>query len=64
MVTVKGKREESKDYSDDDFFHKELYGEHFKTVVFPKLKLKKPKQQIKTVAYNKLPNWIEQTSKS
>ncbi len=36
MVTVKGKREESKDYSDDDFFHKELYwGAFSRTVVLP-----------------------------
>ena len=36
MVTVKGKREESNDYSDDDFFHKELYwGTFSRTVVLP-----------------------------
>ncbi len=36
MVTVKGKREESNDYSEDDFFHKELYwGTFSRTVVLP-----------------------------
>ncbi len=36
MVTVRGKREESKDYSSDDFFHKELYwGSFSRTVVLP-----------------------------
>jgi HSP20 family protein len=36
MVSIKGKREESQDYSDDDFFHKELYwGAFSRTVVLP-----------------------------
>ncbi len=36
MVTIKGKREESHDYSHDDFFHKELYwGTFSRTIVLP-----------------------------
>ena len=36
MVTVRGKREEVHDYSEDDFFHKELYwGSFSRTVVLP-----------------------------
>ncbi len=36
MITVKGKREESHDFSGDDFFHKELYwGSFSRTVMLP-----------------------------
>ncbi len=36
MVTIKGKREESKEASGDDFFHKELYwGSFSRSVVLP-----------------------------
>ncbi len=36
MVTIKGKREESHDYSHDDFFHKELYwGTFSRSIVLP-----------------------------
>ncbi len=36
MITIKGKREESHDFSDDDFFHRELYwGSFSRTVVLP-----------------------------
>lgn len=36
MITIKGKREEMKDFSDDDFFHKELYwGSFSRTIILP-----------------------------
>ena len=36
MITIKGKREETKDFSDDDFFHKELYwGSFSRTIILP-----------------------------
>lgn len=36
MVSIKGHREESNDFSDNDFFHKELYwGSFSRTVVLP-----------------------------
>ena len=36
MITIKGKREESHDFSDDDFFHRELYwGSFSRTVILP-----------------------------
>jgi HSP20 family protein len=36
MITIKGKREETRDFSDDDFFHKELYwGSFSRTIILP-----------------------------
>jgi HSP20 family molecular chaperone IbpA len=36
MITIKGKREESHDFSDDDFFHRELYwGSFSRTIILP-----------------------------
>ena len=36
MVTIKGKREEDRTISDDDYFHRELYwGSFERTVVLP-----------------------------
>lgn len=36
MVTIKGTREESNDFSDSDFFHKELFwGSFSRTIVLP-----------------------------
>ncbi len=36
MITIKGKREEVRDFSDDDFFHKELYwGSFSRTIILP-----------------------------
>src|ERR1035437_3265712 len=36
MVTIKGKREGSQDYSSDDFFHRELYwGSFSRTIILP-----------------------------
>ena len=36
MVTIKGKREESKETSDDDYFHQELYwGSFSRTILLP-----------------------------
>lgn len=36
MVTIKGKREDSHEFSGDDFFHKELYwGAFSRTIVLP-----------------------------
>jgi HSP20 family protein len=36
MITIKGSREETKDFSDDDFFHKELYwGSFSRTIILP-----------------------------
>ncbi|MCX6717431.1 MAG: Hsp20/alpha crystallin family protein [Candidatus Taylorbacteria bacterium] len=36
MITIKGKREEARDFSDDDFFHRELYwGSFSRTIILP-----------------------------
>jgi len=36
MITIKGKREDAKDFSDDDYFHKELYwGSFSRTIILP-----------------------------
>jgi len=36
MIIIKGKREETRDFSDDDFFHKELYwGSFSRTIILP-----------------------------
>ena len=36
MITIKGKREETRDFSDDDFFHRELYwGSFSRTIILP-----------------------------
>jgi len=36
MITIRGKREESHDFSEDDFFHKELYwGSFSRSIILP-----------------------------